>query len=281
MMRQITQLTLIGLLFSLVPHMAQSYIPRAETIIKKMTANNGRSDYKIVREVSLEADSKQVKARETWVVRSGDNMKVTVESLDANNPWRFSILYRKNDRQTLSSNKQLKTYPRSGEFFESLFHDRYYRSLMGRLVGHRFIPDWIKEAKPPTISEKGKTVMTPEPFIGLEPIEGSIAYALGAQRSSSGESAQTQLWVEQDSFLIKKGRLGTGAEFVNDKYQSYGAGLNLPGSQLVSWDDRVARIKLISVETTKVDSKKWALSPTDAGSIPTDPLIKEFYSRFR
>lgn len=275
------QLICLMAFFTSFHDFAHAYIPRTETIVKKMTNNNGHKDYKIVREVSLEADSKQIKARETWTVRSGDNMKLQVESLDNNNPWKFAILYRKNDRQTLSSSKSLKTYPRSGEFFESLFHDRYYRSLLSRLAHHRFVPEWVKDAKAPTVSEKGKTVITPEPFVELEPVEGTITYSLGARSTSGGEKAQTQLWVEQDSFLIKKGRLSTGAEFVNNSYQSFSGGLNLPSNQLISWNDRVARIQLISAEPTRVNAKNWSLTNQDAGSIPTDPIVKEFYSRFR
>lgn len=272
----------IAFIFMLGLPPAHAYIPRTETIVKKMTANNGKKDYKIVRDVAIEADNQQIKARETWTIKNGDNMRVKVESLDKNNPWSFAIIYGKNSRQTLSSQNQVKTYPHSKEFFESLFHDRYHRSLMSRLVGHRFVPDWIKDSEPTQVTEDGEIKIQAEPFVRLEPVDGQITYSLGASRSSSGESAQTQLWVEQDSFLIKKARLASGAEVVNGSYQTFAGGLQLPSEQRVSWDNKVARIQLVSAEPTQVDKKSWGLDRNNnLGSIPTDPLVKEFYSRFR
>ena len=68
---------------------------------------------------------------------------------------------------------------------------------------------------------------------------------------------------------------------MNNSFQSFSGGLHLPANQLISWNDRVARIKLISAEPVHVNGKDWSLTTQDAGSIPTDPLVKEFYSRFR
>lgn len=259
---------------------AQAYIPRAKTIVKKMTLNNGRREYRVVREVSLESLEKQIKLKETWTIANGDKMKVQVKSLDPNSPWQFAILYNSKNRKTMSASKKVKTFKKSSEFFEPLFHDRYHKSLTRRLVGYRFMPGWVKDTPPPGVND-GKTVMTPEPFIHLEPIEGSVSYAIGADKSSTGGKNPTQLWVEQDSFLIKKGRLGSQSEFVNTGYQRYTGGLRLPSDQTISWNNKVAKIKLLAVERTKTKKKDWSLKDKDSGSIPTDPLIKEFYSRFR
>ena len=259
---------------------SQAYIPRAQTIVKKMTRNNGRREYKVVREVSIESKDKQVKVRETWVIAHGDRMKLTVSSLDSNNPWNFDILYSKNNRKTLSENKTLKTFKKSPDFFEPLFHDRFHKSLTKRLISYRFFPEWVQDAVPPNYVD-GKTKMTPEPFISLIPMEGSVNYAIGARNNSQGGANQTMLWVEQDSFLIRKARLRSQAEFVNSKYQSFVGGLKLPGEQLISWSDKVAKIKLLAAERVKTTKKDWVLNKKKSGALPTDPLIKEFYSRFR
>lgn len=257
-----------------------AYIPRAKTIIKKMARNNGRRSYTLVREVVLQSPTNQIKAKETWTVAHGDKMKLVVKSLDTERPWTFSIVYDKSKRQTLSASKKLKSFKKSPEFFEPLFHDRSYRSLTLRLISHKFIPEWIKTAPEPDYNN-GKTKMTEEPFIRLAPIEGSISYALGASKNTAGDNNRTTLWVEQDSFYIKKGRLRSKAEFTNGAFQSFSGGLKLPGEQTISWGSNVARIKLMAVETIKAKATTWKLNPKESGSIPTDPLIKEFYSRFR
>lgn len=259
---------------------AMAYIPRAQTIVKKMTGNNGQNEYKIVREVDLSSPERKIKAREVWTVAHGDKMKLEVSSLDTTNPWHFSILYNSKNRKTLSRKKVLKTFQKSNDFFEPLFHDRYHRSLINRLIGYKFLPSWAKDSTPPNYVE-GTTKMTPEPFIHLSPMEGSVNYAIGAQSNSQGSQNQTMLWVEQDSFLIRKGRLPSDAEFVNSQFQTFVGSLKLPGEQQISWNDKVARVKLLTAERVKTSKKDWQLDKSDDGSIPTDPLIKEFYSRFR
>ena len=261
-------------------NVAQAYVPRTQTIVKKMSRNNGRREYRFVREVILESKEKTIKAREAWSVAHGDRMKVEVSSLDSSNPWSFAILYEKNDRKTLSKNKALRSFKKSPDFFEPLFHDRSHRSLLRRMVNYRFLPPWIAESTAPAYVD-GKTKMTPEPFITLSPMEGTVNYAIGALNNSEGGNNQTQLWVEQDSFLIKKGRLQSRAEFVNEGFQTFTGGLKLPGQQQISWNDKVAKIKLIKVERFKSKKSDWKLSGNKTGSIPSDPLIKEFYSRFR
>ncbi len=257
-----------------------AYIPRTETIVKKMSSNNGRRQYKIVREVVIESKERQVKAREVWTVAHGDKMKLEVNSMDAANPWKFAILYSANDRKTLSRDKNLKTFKKSADFFEPLFHDRSHRSLMKRMVAYKFLPEWIKSTNPPTY-DKGKTKLTPEPFVHLTPMEGSVNYEIGAASNSDGGNSQTRLWVEQDSFLIKKGRLRSRAEFVNTRFQTFTGGLHLPSEQLINWNDKSAKVKLLTVEKIKTKNNDWALSKETTDSIPSDSLIKEFYSRFR
>ena len=269
---------LLFILFLALP--AQSYVPRAKTIIKKMSRNNGRDTYTLVREVTLQSPNNQIKAKETWTIANGDKMKVHVQSMNPENPWSFVISYDKGKRQTLTTGNKVKSFPKSPEFFEPLFHDRSYNSLTNRMVDYRFIPEWVTETPDPDY-DKGKTQMTEEPFVRLAPIEGSVSYALGANKNASGDNNRTTLWVEQDSFLIKKGRLRSKAEFVNSVFQTYTGGLKLPTEQTISWGDNSAQIKVMAVDTLNSKNANFALDPSQSGNIPSDPLIKEFYSRFR
>lgn len=259
---------------------ASAYVPRANTIIEKMVLNNGSGEYKIAREVTLTSAQKEFKIRELWTIAYGDKMRLEVSSLDSLNPWSFVILFSESKRSTLSSLKSPKTFNKSREFIEPLHHDRSSRSLTHRLIRLGFVPDWLPNAPAPTVQDN-KTVMTPEPFVRLEPVGGSVSYAIGTTSSGLGGQNQPQLWIEQDSFLISKMRLGSKAEFTNSDYQSFPGGLKLPGEQIIVWDNSTAKIKLLSVERTKTSPQNWSLNGVRSELLPSDPLIKEFYSRFR
>ena len=259
---------------------AQAYVPRIQTIVQKMSKNNGRRVYRVVREVTFESQNNRIQAREIWHIKNGDLMKLTVTSADADNPWTFEIAYGGKKRRTISSTKNVKQYAKSEEFFEPLFHDRYSKSLIKRLAQYRFIPSWAKDIPAPDYQE-GQTKMTEEPFVRLEPVAGSVNYAIGANKNNAGDQWQTTLYVEQDSFLIKKGRLRSNAEFTNEDFQTFPGGLRLPRLQTITWDDRVARIRLINAEPIRAGKKTFALNKATAANLPKDPMIKEFYSRFR
>ena len=276
-------LSLWGVLLVLVlwvPQGALAYIPRTKTIIKKMSRNNGRGEYKLVREVTLESKDQRVKAREIWTVATGNQMKVEVSSMDPKNSWKFAIVYSEKGRQTLSQKQVLRSFEKSPDFFEPLFHERSEVRLLKRFIQQGFIPQWLERATPASYG-KGSEAMKPEPFVSLMPMEGTVSYAIGTLNNKLGGENETRIWVEQDSFLIKKARLRSKAEFVNSNYQTFPGGLKLPGEQRISWMDRLAKIELRAVERTKTKEQDWKLSRKKAGPIPSDSLIKEFYSRFR
>ena len=266
------------LLFSV--HSLQAYIPRTKTIIKKMVRNNGRGEYKILREVLLESKKREIRIQEKWFVANGNKMKLEAKSLDPNDPWNFVIVYADKNRKTLSSRQKTKSFKKSREFFEPLFHYRKYQNMMEHLISHGFVPDWIQKVPPPRFSD-GKTLITPEPFLSLEPLEGSVNYAIGPKQTVVGGKKPARLWVEQDSFVIRKARLSSKAEFINGPFQSFTGRLKLPSKQSIYWNNGVAHIQLLKVEKIRTKKRDWALKKTDQGNIPVDSLIKEFYTRFR
>ena len=259
---------------------AEAYIPRTQTIVSKMVSKNGRRQYKIVRDIEIQSPDQTVNAREEWFVVFGDKMKVHVSSLDPNNPWNFSILYGASDRKTLTQKKNLKSFKKSPDFVEPLFHDRSSKSLMKRLIAHRFLPNWIQEAEAPSF-QGGKTKMTPEPFVSLDPMEGRVTYKIGASKNKSGNGNKTFLWVDQDSFLLRKILTRSKAEFINKDYQNYAGGLHLPSLQEIHWNDRSAKVKTLSAKVTKTKATDWDPKKLPSGNIPESKLVKEFYSRFR
>ena len=258
---------------------AWSYIPRIKTIVKKMTLNNGRKEYKILRKVLLKSENKQTEFQEKWFIAGSDKMKLEVSSLDLNNPWSFVILYGPKDRKTLTSRQKIKSFKKSKEFLEPLFHERNHKNLMKALIFHNFIPSWGNDLPPPGFSNN-QTQITPEPFTSLEPLQGVVNYSVGAGQTTSGGKG-ARLWVEQDSFVIRKIRLGSKTELINGSFQNFSDGLKLPGKQTISWNKGVALITLLKVEKIKTKPKDWTLKKVGEEALPTNPLVKEFYSRFR
>ena len=217
--------------------------------------------------------------REKWLIAGPDKMKLSASSLNLNNPWSFVIVYGPKDRKTLTSLRKIKSFKKSREFVEPLFHERDHERLMTRLVSHQFVPPWARKLPPPQFLNN-QTVFTPENFVSLEPFNGSVNYSIGVKKTTSGGQGP-RLWVEQDSFVIKKIRLGSKVEFVNDSFQSFIYGLKLPAKQNINWENGTAQITLLKVEKTKTKKKDWLIKEQEKEVLPTNKLIKEFYSRFR
>ena len=229
-----------------------------------MVLNNGKKQYKILRKVLLQSGNKQVEVREKWLIANGNKMKLEVSSLDINAPWKFVIVYGTRNRKTLTNRQKIKSFKKSREFLEPLFHERNHEKMMRRLISHNFMPSWVTGLPPPRFSNN-QTLITPEPFIFLEPLEGSVNYSIGASQTTSG-GLGPRLWVEQDSFVIRKIRLGSKAELINGPFQNFNDGLKLPEKQNVSWNKGVANITLLGVEKVSIKKSDWSLRKNRSGS---------------
>jgi|GEM_PF-2281486 len=261
---------------------AQAYKLRLNTVVDKMIKNCGRSgnSYKIHREVSLEQNGRTIKVKEEWWVKNSQRMKVKVSSLEPQNPWSFEIVYNGDQRQTLSSSKNIKSYKISPEFFEPLFFERSSAGMLDRMEKFRFIPSWAKNIPRPNYSG-GKTIMKDESFVGLAPSQGSVNYTYGAAKTTTGDPGSTFLFVEQDTWKITKAKLNSTSEFKNQGTQSVDGGLKLPRTQIVSWNDKAARLSLVSAKKVAISDAELSLNTGTSTKIPNVPVVREFYSRFR
>lgn len=275
-------LALVTLTVIFTPGLSQAYKLRLHTVVDKMIKNNGRpgSSYKVDREVLFEYRGQTVKAKEEWWVKDSNRMKVKVSSLESSSPWSFEITYNGQNRQTVSSSREVKSYRNSPEFFEPLFFERSKMAMLKRMEQYRFIPSWAKTIPAPNYVG-GKTIMKDESFVGLAPSQGSVNYTFGAASTTSGGQGSTFLFVEQDSWRITKGQLNSTSEFRNQQFQAVEGDLQLPGVQVIRWDDRAAHLRLISAKKTKVTEADLTLNTQSRLNLPNSQVIKEFYSRFR
>lgn len=253
----------------LFPLASQAYIPKLSTILGRIASNNGATNGLVIhRSVFFKDDN--VACNETWYIANADAMKVVVSGKNADqSDWSFEVLYKNGKRSTLSTNGETKTFPLSPEFFEQIMHYRSARALQSRLENMQILPSNAGSANPAT-------------YINLDRYRGGVVYKFGAQETKNAQPPP-QLFVEQDSFVPKKLRLGSQVEveFADTTELDEGA-IKQPTQQTVLWKNTTVVTKISSVEKTaqnkvmaqlKLDNKK--------AKMPENENIKEFYSRFR
>ena len=219
--------------------------------------------------------SGEIEMRLDTVVLDADAMKVITEGKSADGtPWSFEILYKNGKRATESTDGKVKTFPQSPEFYEPLLHYRSARALTSKLISMQVLPTWAANL-PETTNTDG--IMT------LERYKGGVADVLGSTETKNTQ-APPRVWIEQDSFVIRKVRLGSQVEVEFDNVKDYEDGkVKIPEQQSVFWKNATVLLQNKSVEF--VDQGKLEphlkLQKGAGAKLPAEVNIKEFYSRFR
>ncbi len=263
-MIQLTIFTLC-LIFS-----ANAFVPKLSTVLGKMVSTTGGTKgFILKRTVTLKDEN--VVANETWYIGHADLMKVDVEGVNADGTaWKFEIMYKGGKRMTSSVEGQTQSFPLSPEFFEPLLHYRSSRALQSRLQAMQLIP---------SNSSDGATAG----YMNLDRYKGAVAYVLGAQ-DSKNTLQPPRLWVEQDSFLIRKLRMGSQIEVEFDAFKDFEEGkVKQAELQTLFWKSSTVTIQ--NTSTQYVDQKKLEASlkmqKESKALLPQNANLKEFYSRFR
>lgn len=247
-----------------------AHIPKLNTILTKVAANNGGTNALIIkRTVTLKDEN--VTSEETWYVANADLMKVNVTGSNSDgSKWAFEILYKDGKRFTSTVDGGLKAYPTSSEFYEPLLHYRSNKALQSKLVSLQIIPTWAG-----TNSQ--------ENFISLDRLKGGLVYLLGASETKNTQ-APPQLWIEQDSFVLRKLRSGSQVDVDFDNIKDYSEGkIKQPDLQTVFWKNTTVTIQNTSLQVVpqaKV-ANQFKMEKGDAAKLPENVNLKEFYSRLR
>lgn len=255
---------------------AMAYIPKLSTVLSKVAGNNGNTKGLILkRTVTLKEEN--LTWNETWYISHADSMKVDVDGTGADGgKWSFEILYKNGKRTSPTTDGKTKSFPLSPEFFEPLLHYRSSRALTSKLTAMQLLPSWA-------LSRGGENEPSHASFMNLDRLKGSVVYVLG-----SAETKNTQLpprlWVEQDSFVVKKVRLGSQVEVEFDAIKEFEEGkIKQPELQSVFWKN--ATVLVQNTTTEVVDQNKiephLKFQKTVGLQLPDNVNIKEFYSRFR
>ncbi len=267
-----------------LPSLVLAYIPRARTILDRVTDNAGTGTYLIEQELQFTASTEPFSLRETWVVDSEGSMRVNVTGTkDQKEQIKFSMIYSQGVRRW-NSPQGPKQKPWPADSPERFWNYRTKDSLIASLIHAQILPAHVAQRhQPPRNMHDIKWI--PESFVRLARVGGTTAWAFGEPTPVQG-APLPGLWIEQDLFLIRKIRFADGAEITADNYNSYSRGLQLPKNRLFHWGSNTVQGQLINATGLAAGQAKAAsiTGQMNFNSIPEPALrtqIEEFYSRMR
>jgi hypothetical protein len=251
---------------------AWAYIPSTANILRKTVKTHGDGAYQIDQEVQFQLGSNPVLVHETWTVENGDSIRLTARPVGAKS-WSITILYTAGRRFVWEDGK-VKSYPLSPDFVENLFHFRGLTDMTQRLVDMKVLPSRA-------LRNTNTAQYSPESWVRLGRVGGSISLVLGETQNPA------TLWVEQDSFLIQRIRLASQAEVVIDENREQTPQLTFPQVRRYLWNQHsvLARTTKVTPITmgpkTKPLMSPQSLAQDKDNTLPEEPVVREFYSRFR
>ena len=269
---------------------ASASIPQSQTIAARLARSHGKNVYVIEQDVQFRTNAEPLVLRERWIIENGDRLRLTVTtptSTDIKSADRasFEALYRDNRRTYTELNAGVKTSNVSQEFAEGFFHMRSGKSFLTALIKARIVPgDFFREKSKPTKIEQVHHI--PDPYVRLGRDNGVVTWIFGEPSPGEGKLSP-QVWIEQDTFILKRLRFPSEAEITADRYISYANGLKFPRERTINWNDNTVTIRIVSVRamTSAQAGRSFEVVPFTSGAkparLPELPQVREFYSRFR
>ncbi len=291
---------LSSFLFGAYP--ASAALPSSKTIVSRMAKQNGRGVYVIEQEVQfLNAAEGNNLVKERWIIQNAEVMRLIVSKPGSNgksSDIRWDALYR-DGRRLASLIDTATAEPKSSlispEFLEPFLYIRSSTKFFDYFIKNKILPPTAAKATA-RIANISTYKPTPEPAVRLGREAGAIAWAFGEPTPVGSTQQNPGAWIEQDAFLLRKIRLPQQTEMLMSGHAPAGAGFKLPRERTITWraaDQAVDRtlsasIKVISVKNFPEGSLAPQLQPgsitaaeAKVAHLPDDPVVKEFYARFR
>ncbi len=281
-----TCLMLIGL-------SARAYIPDYHMIISKTADHHGRGIYLIEQDVVFRGDPDPLVVRETWYVSGENLMRVNIEGRGGlKGLIQGSIIFETNQKVWRDETGSLRSLRLNEDWAEPFFHFRYSKNMKPKLVALKIAPQDSLRDRNPIVSgpERLDYSYPSQDFLRLSRTGGTINYAIGTPTPPDSSSALPGLWIEQDQFVVRKIRLPTQSLIEAADYSRHPEGLWLPRARTYSFGANSVQIFVSSVKwlgrnlkgdqlkTSSLDAQK---SAEVVLKIPEQPIIREFYQRFR
>lgn len=236
---------------------ALAYIPKGSFILDNLGKNAGQGYYKIEQEVTIQDGADSLKLKETWYIENDQSMKVRISfPVSANN-----ITHYLNFSYSGATRSGVNGFKPQSANLEKFFFIRKADSWARYLIANQIAPENILEKRPFRKDQPYKE----ENYIRLTRMGGSISYSFGTP--SVPGKISPGLWVEQDSFYLRKIRLLDGTEMDADQYNLHPKGLALPRYKTIRWNNNEAKVHLLSVSSiSKEVFQKWNSASTISGT---------------
>ncbi len=273
-------------IFICLSNLALGYIPNSQFIFERITSLHGKGAYSIEDEVTFHDGLENSTVKENWIIVDGGEMRLTAHA-DA---LKLTKIYKRGREYWLDLAGSERSDEIPVDFFMSPLLTRSESEEKKIFVKWGIIPaETLKEKKPPT--EVKDIKIETEDYVRLGRISGTITYFYGTPSPKEGP-LPPGLWVEQDTFLIRKMRSPSGAEFLGDDFGIYSKSLWFPKTQTFLFDNRVVNLhvtKVSSIDLSHEQKKQldtgWFRGRSDAAALfpktTMGTIIQDFYKRFR
>ncbi len=239
------------------------FILPLETVLNKTVSLSGNQIFSVEQDVLFKFGAEDFVIRETWLIEGDKNLKLSATGLGVlKDSFRLNTVYNSRSKTTLfGKNKQ--TELTNSDFFEKYTSVRSADSFKNYL-----------------------NLLSIQPVVRLARANGASAFAIG--EISPPENGKPQIWIDQDSFQIRKIRFLSQSEVSFEDYEMFGR-IPYPRTKKIFWGEHTATIKVRQV-STKVKANLSSFYPqnldqpseislTTRGDVGL--VIQDFYKRFR
>ena len=249
---------------------AAAYVPTTRTILNRTAKNSGTGTYAVELEVQIETKAEPIVLRERWVAKDAEKLKVSVQSVRGISPAvKFDVVYL-NGRK-YASYESGKSSSWNSQFLEPALFSKTGREILNSMLAAKILnANWLSQYERPSAKPNG----TPK----LARTGGSISYFLGERTPISSETLLPGLWIEQDSFLIRRVRYPSQDEIQLDDYQVKN-GLWVAVDRQYTWGTMKAKTSLISAKS--ITDNNFSAPNSSGVASPLPEFIADFYTRFR
>jgi hypothetical protein len=246
---------------------ALAFLLPSKFILKKTTENNGKGGYFIEQTVNLRFPSGAITLQEVINLESENLITIQTRSqVDSPIKLDFVIRYQNSKRDNGLTVRTL-----SKEFFEPI--------LFSRNVD--FLTKKVEDIFQKPLLE------VPVRFSRFDSV---VSFAFGKPTPAESKSDLPGLWIEKDSFLIRKIRFSSEAYIEQSDFLSATKGFFIAKNKLIKWNQSEA-----IVQVSKVHEKNKSTILTKQLQVPTQTKfqienldssdlaksVKDFYERFR
>jgi len=235
-----------------------------DTVLNKTVALSGNQIFSIDQDVIFKFGSADYVIKENWLIEGDKNLKLVATGQGPlKDLFRLVVIYNSKSK-TVMFGKNKHSELVLSDFFERYLSIRSIDSFKNYLK-------WLSIA----------------PLMRLSRADGSTAFAIG--EPSDPDIGKPQLWIDQDTFQIRKLRFLSEAEVSFEDYAVYGKKISIPRTKKVSWGDHSILIKVRNV-STKTGASLSSFYPQTLNQPSEDLLaskggiglvIQDFYKRFR